>query len=258
MAVGIFPFGQPVLPLVQQNRTEKKVFVLGVYASAVHARWIGMDNQEKIHAVAVASEPEIFWRGSLEAAEKIVSSIELPKGAGYLLPASPHLNGPSGLVLDERILNPFGYTRNDAWLCDLVPHSCMNKGQENALDREYAPVQKAFCLPDYSWPRVPRMLASQDRRLEIEHELLESGASVIVTLGDQPLKWFTRNYGTKSELASYGQTPAEYGRFHPIVVGDKELRLLPLVHPRQAGRLGAHSPHWAELHDSWADCRHAS
>jgi hypothetical protein len=34
-----FPFGETVRPLVQQDRSPKKVFVLGVYASAVHARW---------------------------------------------------------------------------------------------------------------------------------------------------------------------------------------------------------------------------
>ena len=35
----LFPFGQKLHPLVQEDRTPKKVFVLGVYASAVHARW---------------------------------------------------------------------------------------------------------------------------------------------------------------------------------------------------------------------------
>jgi hypothetical protein len=35
-----FPFGQPVNKVVQNNRTPKQVFVLGVDASAVHAKWI--------------------------------------------------------------------------------------------------------------------------------------------------------------------------------------------------------------------------
>lgn len=34
-----YPFGEEVHCLAQQDRTPKKVFVLGVYASAVHARW---------------------------------------------------------------------------------------------------------------------------------------------------------------------------------------------------------------------------
>ena len=34
-----YPFGQELKKVIQQDRTPKKVFVLGVYASAVHARW---------------------------------------------------------------------------------------------------------------------------------------------------------------------------------------------------------------------------
>jgi hypothetical protein len=33
-----FPFGEPVSRLEQQDRTPKRFFVLGVYASAVHTR----------------------------------------------------------------------------------------------------------------------------------------------------------------------------------------------------------------------------
>ena len=42
----LFPFGETVKRLVQEDRTPKKVFVLGVYASAVHARWsIGLKQE---------------------------------------------------------------------------------------------------------------------------------------------------------------------------------------------------------------------
>ena len=47
-----FPFGQELHPLVQEDQSPKKVFVLGVYASAVHARWkkdgqiIGKERQQ--------------------------------------------------------------------------------------------------------------------------------------------------------------------------------------------------------------------
>ena len=49
----LFPFGQELHPLVQQDRSPKKVFVLGVYASAVHARW-KKDGQIICQALAVA------------------------------------------------------------------------------------------------------------------------------------------------------------------------------------------------------------
>ena len=89
------------------------------------------------------------------------------------------------------------------------------------------------------------------RRAEIERELVASGAEVLLTLGDQPLKWFAQHYGTAADLSAYGQTPAQYGRLHSVTVAGRKLHLLPLVHPRQAARLGSHSAGWAELHDAW-------
>ena len=52
-----FPFGQPLHEVQQTDRRPKKVFVLGVYASAVHARWIGPEGRDVVKALAVASEP---------------------------------------------------------------------------------------------------------------------------------------------------------------------------------------------------------
>lgn len=45
-----FPFGEPLKKVQQQDRSPKKVFVLGVYASAVHARWIDKDGKQKVAA----------------------------------------------------------------------------------------------------------------------------------------------------------------------------------------------------------------
>ena len=71
---GTYPFGSRLRQVVQQDRTPKQVFVLGVYASAVHARWTSADGRVLVRALAVASEPAIFWDGSGAAA--IVSTTE--------------------------------------------------------------------------------------------------------------------------------------------------------------------------------------
>ena len=84
-ALGAFPFGSPVRALVQEDRRPKRVFVLGVYASAVHARWVGPDGKELVKALAVGSEPVIFWCGS--RAKEIVAGVTVPAGAGRLEPA---------------------------------------------------------------------------------------------------------------------------------------------------------------------------
>ena len=49
-----FPFGEELKPLKQQDRTPKKVFVLGVYASAVHARWSLGPRKEDLMCAAMA------------------------------------------------------------------------------------------------------------------------------------------------------------------------------------------------------------
>lgn len=106
-------------------------------------------------------------------------------------------------------------------------------------------------MPAYHWPPVPTELASAKRRVEIEQEVDQASPEIIITLGDQPLKWFTRHFGSSARLGAYGETPGEYGRLHPLQIGGHGLLLLPLVHPRQAGGLGTHSSKWAGLHAYW-------
>jgi hypothetical protein len=211
-AVLSFPFGRPIRPVAQTDRGPKRVFVLGVYASAVHARWVSDTGRTVISALAVASEPEIFWRG--DGAEEIVSQVEVPHGAGRLEPASRSLNGPSGLALDSAFLEPLGISRRSAWLCDLLPESRCNPKQAAALEREYLPLMSRFGLPPYEFPMVPAELANPQRVREIEREVLEASADVIVTLGDQPLKWFTSRYGSHTALSVYGESKDRYGRLH--------------------------------------------
>ena len=86
----LFPFGQELHPLVQQDRSPKKVFVLGVYASAVHARW-KKDGEIICQALAVASEPRIFWDGNIDEAKHIIDKVNIPSELGILEPAGKQL-----------------------------------------------------------------------------------------------------------------------------------------------------------------------
>lgn len=110
------------------ERGRKTLFVLGVYASAVHARWVDDNGSLIVNALAVASEPEIFWRG--DGAAEIISRVTVPHGAGRLVPASRMLNGPSGVTLDDAFLSPLlrpqGVGREETWLCHLLPESRSN------------------------------------------------------------------------------------------------------------------------------------
>jgi len=248
--IGTFPFGKPIRKVCQKDCTPKKVFVLGVYASAVHARWIDEQNRTFIRALAVDSEPVIFWNG--EGAKQIINKIERLPVVGKLVPAAESLNGPSGKVLDNYFLKPLGFKdRSDVWLCDLVPFSCRNPGQAAALAREYDPKMHSIGLPEYHWPTVPEKLADEARVKEILEEFNAASPQVLITLGDQPLKWFTSHYGSKTRLIDYGEKKETYGCLHDMIIDGRKVKLLPLVHPRQTGALGSYSKKWFDLHDHW-------
>jgi len=243
---GTFPFGQPLRCVVQTELSPKRVFVLGVYASAVHARWVGPDDKELIKALAVASEPYIFWRG--DHADEIIGSIKVPERAGRLEPASDMFNGPSGVTLDKHILTPLGLSRDDAWLCDMVPHTCRNPKQKDALEREYEPRAAALNLPTVTLPDVPHSFADEHRRKEILDEVKQAQPEVIVLLGDEPIRhWLTYFDRRRSRLFDFG----EYGRLHIVSIEGRDYKVLPLAHPRQIGALGQHSPEWTERHAQW-------
>lgn len=243
---GVFPFGGPLRKVQQLDRTPKRVFVLGVYASAVHARWIAPDGSDRIRALAVASEPYIFWRG--DRAGDLVAAIKVAPEVGRLVPADERLNGPSGRALDELVLHPLGISREEAWLCDLVPFSCANTRQIAAIEREYAPLVEAHGLPHSSIPPVPRVLADDLRRTSIARELSESEASLVVLLGDQPIRWFLAAFLHRfRRLSDFG----DYGRLHEVTIGVLSVVVLPLAHPRQIAKLGSHSQQWHEAHAEW-------
>ena len=246
-----YPFGETVKRVVQQDRTPKKVFVLGVYASAVHARW-KKNGKTICPALAVASEPRIFWDGNIDEAKKIISKIAIPKEAGTLEPAGAHLNGPSAKVLDEHILGALGYTRDDAWLCDLLPETRINDGQKKVIEKKYNPDVEKYGLNEVTIPDRPTVFSDPQRNKEILEELQESQAHLLVLLGDIPIAQFlnevaTVPYKTLQEYVDlYG-----YGNPTEIKIDGRTIQVLPLAHPRQIGALGAHSEKWNKLHQDW-------
>jgi hypothetical protein len=245
-----FPFGQQVRKVIQQDRTKKRVFVLGVYASAVHAQWIDSNNKSKVKALAVASEPYIFWRG--DNADEIIDQIDIPNELGKLIPANEQYNGPSGIALDELILKPLGLTRSDVWLCDLLPHSCVNPSQRKAIINNYEPFVGQYKLPIPSVPEVPGQLTDGKRRAAILEELIESGADTLVLLGDKPIIWFLKYYDQRwKKLSDFSQNEDSYGQLHSTQIKRKTFRILPLAHPRQIAKLGRSSAKWYEYHQTW-------
>ena len=250
-----YPFGEYVQPLVQKDRSPKKAFVLGVYASAVHARW-KKDNNIICQALAVASEPRIFWDGNPDEAREIISRIRIPEELGVLEPAGSHLNGPSAKVLNDHILAPLGFTRSDAWLCDCLPETRLNPSQVKVINEKYNPLRKEYGLNDVTIPKRPSALCDEKRAEEIVDELMQSQAELLVLLGDIPIDQFLRKvadvpYSTLQEYVDrYG-----YGNPADAAIRGKHIEVLPLAHPRQIGALGAHSERWYKTHAEWEQTR---
>jgi hypothetical protein len=251
-SVGRFPFGQLVQEVAQTDRTPKKVFVLGVYASAVHACWVNPEGKTVVKALAVASEPYIFWRG--ENAESVIQKIVIPHELGKLKAARKELNGPSGIALDHLILNPLGLDREEVWLCDLVSHSCVNPDQIKAIKREYLPIISKYGLPEPSVPPLPNPIINETRRNEIVNEINESGARFLILLGDLPILWFLSHFDSQwTKLSNFGRDDQSYGQLHKTQLDDKEIIILPLAHPRQIAKLGRFSATWYNAHKIWVE-----
>jgi hypothetical protein len=241
-----FPFGQPVQKVEQKDRSPKKVFILGVYASAVHAKWISTQGKTLINAIAVASEPYIFWRG--DGAQEIISKIKLPKEAGELIPANNNFNGPSGMTLDDKFLGPLSLTRKDCWLCDLVPYGMLNSSQISALQRnEYLFDKIRLKRHNMKIADLKNRKIDEIRRKEIVSEIKKSKAKYLITLGNEPIKNFIKYYDPKINLLN----EQSYGQIKEITLDSLSIKHLALVHPRQAGRLGSHSSQWYEIHSNW-------
>lgn len=250
-----FPFGQELHPLIQEDRSPKKVFVLGVYASAVHARW-KRNGKIVCQALAVASEPYIFWDGDLAEAKRIIDAIDIPKELGYLEPAGKQLNGPSAKVLEENILAPLGYTRVDAWLCDCLPETRLNPSQLKVIRERYNPLIEQYHLNQVTIPTRPSAFCDRRRSEEITQELMESEADLLVLLGDIPIAQYLNRvtdvpFTTLGEYVDlYG-----YGNTTQVQISGRKIQVLPLAHPRQIGALGAHSEKWNLMHREWEQRR---
>lgn len=246
-------FGQELKKVEQKDRNPKKAFVLGVYASAVHARWVDQDGKEKVKAMAVASEPEIFWTG--ENAAQIISKIKVPEVMGQLeVPGNSSMNGPSGRALDDLFLKPLGLNRQNTWLCDLLPESRVNEKQRSALDLHYtSELIQQYGLNPATIPDFDKTeLNSHVRHQEILNELEESKADTLIVLGDLPIYWFLRFHAKRyKKLSQFGDTEETYGLAHKIKINNKSYQVIPLCHPRQAGRLGSSNSKWGKLHDNW-------
>lgn len=250
-----YPFGSPLTKVEQSNRSPKKAFVLGVYASAVHARWSGPTGQLLVAALAVASEPEIFWRGDPVQASEIINQILIPPELGELKPAPNVNNGPSGRALDDLILAPLHLNRDNTWLCDLIPYSLANENQLKVITEKYLPLVEQYDLPIPSIPPVPVQLTDLERRSAILKELETSQAETLILLGDKPIQWFL-DYYLDTHITRLADFSDNYGASRILKINGRHYSVYAFAHPRQIAGLGLHNGKWFGLHQKWVASRY--
>jgi hypothetical protein len=250
-----FPFGSQLRRVAQDESSgAKDYFILGVYASAVHAEWRAPNGKLISPAVAVASEPSIFWNGNLEEAREIIDGINIPEAVGRLAPAAGQFTGPSARILDEKVLAPLGLTRKDVWLCNLLPETRLNPGQAALIREKYNPLREKFALPEVTIPKRPATFCGNERKEELLAEFLRAKPKTLITLGEAPLIQFVipllKKSGVNFPYKKLSDFP-KYGQKIPIELGGYVFNLLPLTHPRQIGALGSHSRDWFQRHAEW-------
>lgn len=246
-----FPFVEQVKKLEQIDRTPKQVFVLGVYASAVHARWLNK-GATVCQALAVASEPYIFWDGNTDEAQQLIDRIKIPNGVGSLALPNKNLNGPSSKVLSENILKPLGVSRKDAWLCDLLPESRLNPNQLRVIREKYNPLIEEYGLNEVTVPIEDGNFCDDNRCHEITTEILTSKAETLVILGDMPIKQYLSRV-CDVDFKNLSDYTNKHGYGNPISVrlSGSSINVMPIAHPRQIGGLGHSSQHWFDEHKRW-------
>jgi hypothetical protein len=245
--------------------------VLGVYPSALHVRWTPpawaehIEGVAPIGALAVDDEPTVFWDGrspsEAELVERWMRHVgfrpgDAPGDWGHVRPAG---NGTSGRPVAERVLRPLGITPDQATFSDCVNTYFVKggRGSQGASWRErFEPFAAEAGLAAPTIPARPAVddlvrLAVDEHRDRLRAELLESGAPIVLTLGEEARRVLagiadevegppTETLSTKGGISS-----ARYGEEGRATIGERTIRWMALVHP------GQRSKAWGTIHDGW-------
>ena len=113
---GVFPFGRKVTILRQGEDPQGCLRPRCVRKRSPRSMgWTTATGKQKVAALAVASEPRIFWKG--DGADEIISVFHRHSIYSWrATDARQRFNGPSGQSLDDCFLSPLGLTREDVGL----------------------------------------------------------------------------------------------------------------------------------------------
>ena len=168
-------------------------------------------------------------------------------------------NGPSGSELLDRLLDPLHVDSDSVWFTDVVNRYYVHRAgpgsQGYALDEVFGPFAQAVGIAAARLPTRPsraRLVntAVAEHGVRLRAELVESGAPLVVSLGEEARRTLARIAdGSDGEptqpLTLGGMADGQYGFKGTIRILDYCADWIAIVHPFQS------VPAWRALHAAW-------
>lgn len=254
-AVGRYPFGQPARTATTRHVDQAAAFVLGVYPSALHVRW--RTDGVQVSALAVDNEPWPFWDGETDGVRAArvrdwKDAVGWSDKWGTATDAGP-VNGSSGRWLRERVLEPLDLRYDRVWLTDALPIFHVHRGRgtqgEAMLDR-YDRWALEHGLHEHDLPTRPPVnelvaTAVSDHSERLRDELRQSGARLIISLGNEALAVLRQLVDEEDELPRKLVRDVDYGHVRQASLDGRRFAVRPLLHP------GQRAQHWRLAHSQW-------
>jgi hypothetical protein len=244
-------FGRPVRAARPRADGERELFVLGAYPSALHVRWHVPGLQHPVQAVAVDDEPEPFWAGRDEAAQidRWSGDVGFRAQWGRVSPCG-HLNGSSGLWVEDMILRPLRIPRERAWITDCLDTYFTSTGAAARLSEPaiVGALARLGIPPPEHRPHpsendiVREALAGHRDRLVAD--LTAAKSRLVVTLGNAALRVMAALAGGGALPRKLSYAPALYAKPIGATIAQHSFEWLPLAHP------AAPAP-YQRAHEAW-------
>ncbi len=245
-----FPFGQPVRSVPPRRAPTNDVFVLGAYPSALHVSWRA-DETLRVQALPVENEPISFWTGDdrVERVGAWMETVGWRREWGNVEAAEEKFNGSSGRSVRDEVLEPLASSLDRAWVTDCLDLYHVSDGVGERLRGDVGARLETIgrsAVGLLSHPSEERIVvdALAHHRERIASELEESGALVLVTLGNAALRVLADLLGI-SGVRKLTAAPSAYGRPVRGRFGGRDVVWYPVCHPGQRNR------EYRDAHAAW-------
>jgi hypothetical protein len=256
--VGTFAFGANILARPPSSNGRRQYYVLGAYPSGLHIHWtpppLPGHALRPVQAMIVDNEPSPFWDGDDAAVRyhQWLDQVEWRTAWGEVQPASEQYNGPTGRWMDQHILSPLGIRRAEACISDCLDVAHLSEAQAKRVSDTYNPVSTIAGLPPCTLAPAPDeakiVEEAKGAHLDRLHdELQQCQPRTVITLGNAALRVMSMLLDDVEPSAPKELVRAAYGKPRSATFEGRQLKWLPLVHPRA----GASIPGWVETHTRW-------